>query len=1058
MFDQDQTSRDADQPIAGRLINRRTREPLAGYRVVVDFGEGSRHAEAERPIWAAFSQLDGAFAIPLNPEMLAQGIRSEEQFSIIVQNRFERVVHANYGVSSRELLVPLEIVVDVREEDEHPPERQRTDPFDAFQSVFEIEVVALRRAGTSSLAQLLQTDLDAFGRHHELSEERLAAFRLAAEVGSPEDLTGDEARVLVAAGIKGAAELVMTPPDSVYRKVRHVRANMPFDMPEVDTSRVLQWQAAARGWRTDMLKGRLDIAELEAAFRPISEQIVALNPGLSLTVLRASQLGRMEGIAEMRSLMVAAGVYDLSSLGEFRVRNPYRVGPGYHIAPPRMVLSTVASLNHMQQLIAQGGGFSKVKAVDLTQGFLHIVPNPVREAVILGSVVRFLDNGKLIIGKEVSKLIIITEEIKADVIKAIEYEGREEIPTTPAKNLSRPLVTRPEGGLNARNVYTDGPNNDGRDGLPGPPGMPGGPGRQAEPAPSLTMFVKNVPLGLPNIDLNGRKGGRGQDGQDGGHGEDGARGRESVSSAFWCETDVGNGGNGGRGGDGGQGGKGGQGGTAGTIKIFATPVNLPRLLSRPNVFLGMTGGPGGDGGDGGGPGDGGLGGWVGNDTGWCDADDGHEGTSGSLGNTGSHGERGDDGRHGAFEVQPITENDWNAAFTLPYLTRLEPASAATGQTVHVVGLNFTSLTKVAFDQQVLSTSAIDIARGTLEFVVPPSATGGAHVITLSVPVPANPVLKELSNALNLRVLPRISQVSPARALPGTRLTLQGSGFSTSADVRIDGKALPASVKSSTVVEFLLPGFATNDMPAGMKSIQVVNSDGEVSNGMPFELETEIVIRIKAWRVLDDDDDGTGRDDEDIREIFNHEFSPAAIWAAHGIRLEFDPNVAIARVSSILADTWPESSSAEAVTAEKQVLSPPPPTPPFALPGAINFYFVNDIDDWTAHAYARIGTAAKTNPPPFVIFEDTGWLSVEDEAHVAAHEIGHVFGLHHVCAKSDDSEDVPSTTFGRTCDENTDKDWLMYPKANRWTNEGNALTSSEITLVKSIARNLHRAAL
>ena len=33
-----------------------------------------------------------------------------------------------------------------------------------------------------------------------------------------------------------------------------------------------------------------------------------------------------------------------------------------------------------------------------------------------------------------------------------------------------------------------------------------------------------------NINLNGRRGGRGQDGQDGGHGEDGARGRKSVTA------------------------------------------------------------------------------------------------------------------------------------------------------------------------------------------------------------------------------------------------------------------------------------------------------------------------------------------------------------------------------------------------------------------------------------------------------------------------------------------------------------------------------------------------
>jgi hypothetical protein len=71
-------------------------------------------------------------------------------------------------------------------------------------------------------------------------------------------------------------------------------------------------------------------------------------------------------------------------------------------------------------------------------------------------------------------------------------------------------------------------NNYGRDGVRGPDGADGEQGVDAEAAPSVTLFVKSVPAGLPNIDLNGRKGGRGQDGQDGGHGEDGARGRELL--------------------------------------------------------------------------------------------------------------------------------------------------------------------------------------------------------------------------------------------------------------------------------------------------------------------------------------------------------------------------------------------------------------------------------------------------------------------------------------------------------------------------------------------------
>jgi hypothetical protein len=44
-----------------------------------------------------------------------------------------------------------------------------------------------------------------------------------------------------------------------------------------------------------------------------------------------------------------------------------------------------------------------------------------------------------------------------------------------------------------------------------------------------------------------------------------------------------------------------------------------------------------------------------------------------------------------------------------------------------------------------------------------------------------------------------------------------------------------------------------------------------------------------------------------------------------------------------------------------------------------------------------------------------------------------------------------------CSENGDKDRLMFPKTNRWTNEGNALRASEVLRAKRFARNLHRAA-
>jgi len=158
-----------------------------------------------------------------------------------------------------------------------------------------------------------------------------------------------------------------------------------------------------------------------------------MNPRASFINIWTSQLGRMEAIAEMRAIMEAGGVYDLSGLGAFRIKGAHRIGPGYHIAAPKTILSKVGAITHLNRLLAQGGGFAKIKTSSFLGDHLHILPNPVRDAVIIGSLVNFLEGGKLIVGREVSKLIVITEEIKFGVVNAIEYEGSQEVPQTPAK-------------------------------------------------------------------------------------------------------------------------------------------------------------------------------------------------------------------------------------------------------------------------------------------------------------------------------------------------------------------------------------------------------------------------------------------------------------------------------------------------------------------------------------------------------------------------------------------------------------------------------------------------
>ena len=144
MLGRNQTTDGVDHPIAGQLLDRRTQEPLVGFRVLVGVDAEARSSKLPVAFGAAFSQLDGAFAIPLDPEALERLARTEERITITVENRFGRVVHHDFGVSGRQMLDPLEINIDVREEDDHPSERERPNPFEVFQSIFETEIRALR--------------------------------------------------------------------------------------------------------------------------------------------------------------------------------------------------------------------------------------------------------------------------------------------------------------------------------------------------------------------------------------------------------------------------------------------------------------------------------------------------------------------------------------------------------------------------------------------------------------------------------------------------------------------------------------------------------------------------------------------------------------------------------------------------------------------------------------------------------------------------------------------------------------------------------------------------
>ncbi len=722
-------------------------------------------------------------------------------------------------------------------------------------------------------------------------------------------------------------------------------------------------------------------------------------------------------------------------------------------------------------MVAQGGNFAKVKAVELRDFGISIVPNPVTDAVILGPLVQFLDNNaQLVIGKDVTNLIIVTESVDYNVVHKILYQEQDRLPPTPAPFSSRPDL--PSNPANVTSAYRQGSEDrKGRDGLRGIDGTAGQEGfSTADPAPSLKLYVKTTPNGLPDIDLTGRRGGFGQDGQDGGTGEDGAKGRESVGT-FWlfCVTNVGRGGDAGNGGNGGNGGPGAQGGKGGSIEIYSPIENIGSIVARSGFFLGMSGGAGGGGGQGGAPGPGGFGGEAGHDTDGCDAHPEWHGSNGAPGAHGAAGGLGQRGTDGTFSYVPITIDQWNAAFNFPYLLRLEPANGPPGTKIKAVGRNVTKFASLLFAGKPATGAVFDAIKNSVSFTVPDDAAGGLNSVTIKLDQsgPSVPGLDyAMSNTLSFRVTPLIESLNPAAGVPGQSFQIIGKGFTIpGAQIVLGGRALSIDPSSFSSTELIcnLPFVEDIGLPAGPTDVQVQNPDGGLSNTMTFTLSLTYSVRMKAWRVYPASiiaggggggSVGTDREKGEIHNILvDDENSPASIWGQHGITLTLGPIA-----DAVLPAPWGDDSVPN--NADPVPIAMANAAADGAIPfdrGAINFYFVKDIDDATTSAYTvhEIDPSMDLATEPTIVFEDTASLSTSKEATVAAHEVGHAFGLRHICARESNSEDVSKTLFTRVCgSETTDREYLMYPELDWFHHNGVTVTSQQAVLARRAAVKLH----
>ena len=84
MMNRDATHFESDQPIVGQVLSSANHEPLGGLQIVIQV-EGDVRVRA---LGAAFSQLDGVFAMPLTPQQAEMMAGSDQRYTLTVRNRF----------------------------------------------------------------------------------------------------------------------------------------------------------------------------------------------------------------------------------------------------------------------------------------------------------------------------------------------------------------------------------------------------------------------------------------------------------------------------------------------------------------------------------------------------------------------------------------------------------------------------------------------------------------------------------------------------------------------------------------------------------------------------------------------------------------------------------------------------------------------------------------------------------------------------------------------------------------------------------------------------------
>lgn len=897
--------------------------------------------------------------------------------------------------------------------------------------VRDTQALAGERLDTRSLANAVDAARIALGTRAPLPGHEVRMHLRRGESGSQavRAFGAGDAELEVDLGPGNRAELRIERPDGVELRTIEGRELLRFGADD-DASRVSLVNVAEEALH-GVVRWRIpDVISIPTydVWHTIEQLLAAYavsTPGLSASI--PSAIKQPENIDmwldRARSVMLSAGVCSMNDLGRLRFDPVPILGRGAYVAPAKPTpLGGIPVLGDyaFESLIGE---------------VLHYIPNQVlHESAIVLAAEWDIRGQTIVIGREVRELLVIAQSIRHDAGSRITWER------PPLPNASAYWPNPAAAGDNG-----SGPGEHGHDGAAGdgaPHPSKNGGGNAVKPAPIITMWLLDATANLPPVDLRGQDGGTGGRGQDGGRGGDGDCGRRASGTFFGgCCRGVGFGGNGGRGGDGGRGGTGGAGGQGGAITILTTAPGIATLAASPPA-IDVNPGAGGGGGPGGNPGPGGAGGPAGTADcePWCDEHPERRGTDGATGNPGSVGTTGNAGPvapSDAIQFLPITQQQWEQELNNPHIFDLNPDAVEPGQAVQVTGHNFDpTIDHVFFDGADMGSVS---SPTTASFVVPLTTDGGHH------PVVVRPlgVTDRRSNREMLQVLPKVDAIAAgARWIEGQAVTLTGLAFAAGAQVFAEDRSgattvsynLPVTTVTRTQIHLTIGSPPLGDL-RGVRRIVVRNPDGgESRDERVARISDTIVVNCAAFRVVGTSGGGTVRTAAEVSHLFAEGglFTVSVPWGTARIAFKLVQPVGTLTVADDIANLWPiidNATDTNAFTNAPGVL------------GALNFFFVRDVELATAYAYFGGG--------PILIGDETDVLGTVDFQQVVAHEIGHALCLRHIC---DGAGEGPGTFFNRDC-EDGDEQFLMYPFWD--TSDGMAIHTGQVPIARNGASYLEQ---